>query len=201
MPKRIPTYRFHRARQCAVVRIEGRDHYLGAWESPESRAKYDRLIAEYLANGRTLESVQPMDAGITVVELISLYWDHISAYYGPDNHEVANHRVTLRLLKSLYGDEPANAFGPTKLKAVREKLIDAGHARGYINQQVGRLKRMFRWGVAEELVGPEVHQRLQALEGLHRGRTRAAEGKEVEPVDDATIAATLPQLSRTVQDW
>ena len=36
----------------AVVRLDGRDVYLGRYGSPESRAEYDRLIADWLAAGR-----------------------------------------------------------------------------------------------------------------------------------------------------
>lgn len=55
MPRKlgnIPAYSLHRSSGQAIVRISGRDHYLGPHNSPESREKYDRLIAEWLANGR-----------------------------------------------------------------------------------------------------------------------------------------------------
>src|SRR5690348_8670171 len=44
----VPAYRLHKARGCAVVTLGGRNYYLGTFGSPESRAKYNRLIAEYL---------------------------------------------------------------------------------------------------------------------------------------------------------
>ena len=40
-----PSYRFHKARNCAVVTIDGKNHYLGPDRSPESFEKYNRLIA------------------------------------------------------------------------------------------------------------------------------------------------------------
>ena len=40
----IPAYRRHRARNLAVVTLNGVDHYLGKWNSPESKVEYDRLI-------------------------------------------------------------------------------------------------------------------------------------------------------------
>lgn len=43
---RIPSYRHHKATGQARVTIEGRDHYLGAFGSPKSQAKYKRLIAD-----------------------------------------------------------------------------------------------------------------------------------------------------------
>ena len=41
-----PSYRFHKAWNCAVVSIDGKNHYLGPYHSPESFEKYNRLIAE-----------------------------------------------------------------------------------------------------------------------------------------------------------
>ena len=49
---RIPSYRHHKARDCAVVTINGKNHYLGRWQSPESKELYDRLIGEWLAHKR-----------------------------------------------------------------------------------------------------------------------------------------------------
>jgi hypothetical protein len=46
MTVRNPSYRYHKARNCAVVTVDGRDHYLGKYDSPESWEKYHRLIAE-----------------------------------------------------------------------------------------------------------------------------------------------------------
>ena len=33
-----PSYRLHKARNCAVVTLGGRNYYLGPYGSPESRA-------------------------------------------------------------------------------------------------------------------------------------------------------------------
>ena len=45
--KSPPSYRLHKARNCAVVTINRRNHYLGPYESAESYAKYARLIADW----------------------------------------------------------------------------------------------------------------------------------------------------------
>lgn len=47
---RVPRYRLHRASDQAVVTICGRDTYLGAHGSPESRAEYERVIGEFIAS-------------------------------------------------------------------------------------------------------------------------------------------------------
>jgi hypothetical protein len=40
----LPTYRLHKARNCAVVTIDGHDHYRGPFGSPGSKQKYAALI-------------------------------------------------------------------------------------------------------------------------------------------------------------
>ena len=53
-PKSQPAYRLHKARNCAVVTVGGKNHYLGPWQSPESHEKYAALIAEWRRAGGTL---------------------------------------------------------------------------------------------------------------------------------------------------
>lgn len=53
-PSRIPQYRRQPSRNLAKVTIEGKDFYLGPWKSKASYLEYDRLIVEWLANGRRL---------------------------------------------------------------------------------------------------------------------------------------------------
>ena len=54
---RVPSYRRHKPTGQAVVTINGSDLYLGKWNTAASRTEYDRLIAEFLANDSTYESV------------------------------------------------------------------------------------------------------------------------------------------------
>ncbi len=54
MPKRIPKYGRHRARNKGNVTLNGKTHYLpGDYDSDQSRAEYDRLISENLAKPKT----------------------------------------------------------------------------------------------------------------------------------------------------
>ena len=52
--------------------LNGRDFYLGPWEAPESRQEYDRLVAEWLANGLRLPEAGPQEE-LTVIELVTAY--------------------------------------------------------------------------------------------------------------------------------
>ena len=147
MPKtstlRVPSYRRHKPTGQAVVTINGRDLYLGKWNTAASRAEYDRLIAEFLANGRRLQS----DADRTVVEVLNAYRRFAENYYrkgGRVTSEYGGIKEALKLVRELYGRTTANEFGPLALKAVRQRMIDKGWSRSTINQsdsqmlQVGR---------------------------------------------------------------
>ena len=50
--KSIPSYRRHSSGQARVT-INGRDYLLGPHGTRASHREYDRLIAEYLASGRS----------------------------------------------------------------------------------------------------------------------------------------------------
>ena len=162
---RLPKYRHYTPKDLAVVRLDGKDHYLGKYNSEESREKYRRLVAEWLATSQSDLPHRPTksdsDGGLTVSELILAYVKFADGYYVKDGRptvEPTNIRIVLRLVRRLYGITPANSFGPLALKAVREEMIRAGNCRSEINRRVGRIVRMFKWGVSEELVPPGVHE-------------------------------------------
>jgi hypothetical protein len=137
MPKlsgRVPKYRLHKTWGQAVVTIDGRDHYLGTYGEPASRARYDRLIAEWLAAERRQPLPSDTSASsATVNGIIASYWDHARSYYrkadGTSTSEMETLRQALRPLIESYGDLPATSFGPRALKTVRQKMIALGWPR------------------------------------------------------------------------
>jgi hypothetical protein len=75
--ERVPQYRRHKPSGLAVVTLDARDFYLGPYGTAASRAEYDRLVGEWLANGRRLPSPGRPPAGLTVNELLAAYWPHV----------------------------------------------------------------------------------------------------------------------------
>jgi hypothetical protein len=64
MPKTLhkPSYLLHRPSGQARCRINGEDVYLGLFGSPESRERYDNLIAEwFVRNGDTSRYTMRVD--------------------------------------------------------------------------------------------------------------------------------------------
>lgn len=104
------------------------------------------------------------------------------------------HDAATKPVRELYGELPAVQFGPLALRAVRQKMIDTGLCRGLVNRRTDRVKRVFKWAVAEELVPVAAYEALRALAGLRQGRTEARESEPVKPVADDVVQATLPHL-------
>lgn len=202
-----PSYCHHRASGRAVVRIDGRDHYLGPYGSPKSHAAYERLIAEWRvaqAERKSLADVAPSPAkfNLTISQVVYRYREFAKTYYaknGEPTKEFTEMRYALRPLRELYGDTLASEFGPLKLKAVRQHMIDAQDlCRGVVNARVKRIKRFFKWASSEELVPPTVSHGLRDVAGLRRGRTHAREAEPVKPVPDAWVEVVIPHLSPQV---
>jgi integrase len=208
LPDRLPAYRHYKPKKLGVVRLDGRDVYLGRYNSPESHEKYRRVVAEWLTTGIAAKSAkqpaaQEVDAGPAVSEILLAFMRHAQAYYrhtdGTPTGEDRHFAVSLRPLRELYGSTPARDFGPKGLLAVRQVMIDAGMRRKVINKRVRRVVAVFRWAVEAELIPGEVHHRLKAVKALQRGRSDAKESTPVRTISDEVVDATLAHLPRQVQ--
>jgi integrase len=98
------------------------------------------------------------------------------------------------VVQQVYGRTPAAEFGPKKLKAVRQAMVEKGWCRTYVNHQTDRVRRAFRWAAGEELVPGEVYHALQAVSGLRRGLPGVRESEPVRPVPEALIEAAKPSM-------
>lgn len=200
--KTIPTYRRQRRKgkpDRAFVQLGERRVYLGAFGSEESRQAYTRAIAEWQASGCYAEPT----SDLSVAELLDRFTNHAERYYrrpdGSLSKEPEDYALAVRPLLELYPDLPAVDFGPRRLKTVRDRMIAGGWSRPYVNQQIGRIKRVFRWGASEELFPAAVYDALRTVEGLRRGRSAARETQPVAPVPEADIDAIRPYIPRQVE--
>jgi integrase len=206
LPKQ-PKYRHYKPKDLAVVRIDGRDVYLGRYGSPESHEKYRRVVGEWFMTG-VAPSPQPKRGGAaagdgpTVNEVMLGYVRFVDGYYvknGKPTSESGMVKLSLRVLRRLYGETPAADFGPLALKAVRQGFIDAGLCLNEVNRRTRHVVRFFKWAVENELVPPSVHHGLKAVPGLRKGRSGVRETEPVGPVPDAFVDAIRPHVSR--QAW
>ena len=103
----VPKYRKHRISGQAIVTLCGTDFYLGPHGSKTSKAEYDRLIAEWLANDRRL--VQTHQFTVTIEELLAAFWQHAERYYlrpdGSPTKELDSYRQAMKPMRALSDGE------------------------------------------------------------------------------------------------
>lgn len=201
-----PSYCLDKSSGRAYVVIDFRRTYLGKHGTQDSRDKYDRLIGEWIGRHRQ-PAAQPSQelrdaaARPPLASVVAAFWRHLLAYYATPSEKTnrEHYRAALKILNRLYGNGLATTYGPVALRTTRDEMVKLGWSRRYVNSQVGRLRRMFKWAVAAEMIPPATWHALQAVEGLRRGKTPAPDPIPVGPVSDAQVAAVLPFLSRQVR--
>jgi len=199
---RVPKLCRHKASGQGVVRLDGRDFYCGAYETKEAQAEYDRLIAVFLGSGRRMPGGPDAPDNPTVTELIAQYWTWAKTYYrrpdGAASSELSCIKVAVTELRRMAGDVPAREFGPLRLKALQDAMIARKWVRRSINAHAGRVRRMFAWAVANELLPPDVLAALKAVSGLKAGRCAAPDREPVRPVAAEDVERVLPYLTAPV---
>ncbi|MEX0784682.1 MAG: site-specific integrase [Dehalococcoidia bacterium] len=193
---RKPAHKLHKPSGRGRVQIGGKSFYTGPWGTVEAEEKYDELVTEWMARRDVSRAM------LTVEELALLYMEHAETYYqknGEPTTEVAKVRAALLHLVDVHGRTRVRDFGPKALKDVRQKMIDAGWCRRSVNEYTGRIKRIFRWAVENELAPVEIHQALLTVSGLRAGRCNVRDLPPVRPVPEGTVANTLPFLPPAVQ--
>ena len=83
---KVPSYCLHKRSGRAVVRLNGKDHYLGKYGSPKSQEEYQRLIQVWLATNKAhaakkAERVRLRDPAIKIETITLLYRDFAAGYY------------------------------------------------------------------------------------------------------------------------
>ncbi len=209
----IPSYRKRTGYDQAIVTLvdsrtrKRRDYWLGPYDTPESRERYYRLIAEWESLGRRHpkgESRAPASA-LTISELVHAYYTWAKTNYRFDS--LHSFRMALRVVRRYFGSTPAIEFGPNRLRLVRDRMI-LGEAddkrtrkpwsRTTVNHAVHRVCAMFKWAASHEMLPVSVYQQLKTVPALQRGRSAARESEPVRPVSIEFIDAVRPFLSRQV---
>ncbi len=203
MPRRrssVPKYRLHKPSGQGVVTVrtaEGgrKDVYLGPYNTPDSLSEYRRVLAT-VAAGEEVRPPVPPPAEVTIAELLLAYLKHArQIYQRPDGKPTGTfHSIgrAIRPVRELYAHVPVSEFGPKDLTVVRAGMVEKGISRKVVNARVQTIRKVFRWGVAEDLVPVAVFQKLQSVDGLRAGRTAAPDRAPVVPANPAHVEAATP---------
>lgn len=126
---------------------------------------------------------------MTIKQLWERFYAHAREYYRfsysrkdrsrrlteKPSHEAQNFKCAFRFVLDKYADLPAEEFGPKKFKEIRELMIARDICRQVINRYCGRIRRVFRWAMNDELLPVGVYFGLSAMFPLKQGRTTARE--------------------------
>ena len=209
-----PKYRKHASGQARVTLPGVGDVYLGKFNSPESWEEYARVIAK--AKLRGMVDPRTSTATITIGEVCAAFW--LSAVERPfpsadvRRNRLSRFRSVIRILRDHYGDALAGDFTAAKLEGLMDHLVTLPYTGGRkmkgstcrtragINMFSADVKTIFAWAVKRDLVGGSVYHGLTAVKRLRAGDTDAREPDPVQPVDDATVEATLAVMAKPSAD-
>ena len=148
-----------------MVTLNGRDLYLGKWNTKASRAEHDRLIGEWLAAGRCLPA---SDTDLCVAELALAYWRFARSYYRKDGKPTGfpknlRHSYTLKL------ENMALEFQEALLMANAERARRRGEWLAVADGKLVCLRALLRLAYDLELLaGNQVRYAGERVEELGR---------------------------------
>jgi integrase len=186
-----------RDRNQAFSWYNGKRIYHGVWGSPEAEQSYKRFVAALLES----PVVSPQTGGETdvlVSELAAGFMGHIGNSQ-MDETSVDLFKRAIGYLIDVYGELAVNDFSPKKLKVCRSQMVKAGTlCRKTINRYTGYIKRVFAWGVEEEIVESNVIHALRVVGDLKKGEQGTFDHPPREDVPLWVVIATLPFLAPVV---
>jgi integrase len=160
-----PSYQLHKSSGHAVVRINGKDHYLGKHGSDESHQRYKQALADHWSPTGTAPKPKTtrVSTTVTVGHLATRYGKHVKTKHGEGSSEFKQVQLVVDEVQATYGHLEAAEFGPIRFENFRQSLIDRELSRGVIKRKSNYVLKMFQQGVKFELIPVELWQRLLAL--------------------------------------
>lgn len=196
---RKPVYGHHSTSGQARTTVNGKRVSLGKYGSPESKAKFNEIMAQWESDHTERNPTTPL--AMTVSRLAVLFMKHANVEYirnGKPTGEADNFKHALRSLTNYFHGVRIVDFGPKKLKDLQSRLVTEGLSQSTINGRVRRIKQMFDWGVSEEIVSVSIAQALRSVKGLRRGKTKAKPPQPKPPVAIEHVDAIKPHVTRPV---
>ncbi|MCA9027436.1 MAG: hypothetical protein KDA86_19665 [Planctomycetaceae bacterium] len=159
---RTPKYGRHKSTGQARVLIDGQHVYLGPYDSPESKRRYKEVIDHWRQRQQGA-----LFSALTIAQLGLLYLEFATTYYqkdGTPTSQLPTIQSALKPLMRLFRSVEVANFGPVKLRRYRDALVEAELSRETCNSYVGKVVRMIRWAVSQELCASHVLTALESVE-------------------------------------
>lgn len=206
-----PRVHLHKTGQ-ARVRIDGVDHYLGTYGSPEASQAYAELVKRIEAE-RAGTVARVLSAKPTVADIADAYLNEQEGIRkdpdGKPTHELDSIKRAIQTMLHALGTELAADIAPRHFKAMRKLFIDGykhpifgkrrSNTRKSTNQNFCRCRAVFHWAAEEGLIPPSVYHGLALIRGLRPGDAGLEENPDVSPVPEDDLAKTLPMLGPIIR--
>lgn len=149
----------------------------------------------------------PTPSALTVGQLWIAWRKFAKGYYRkPQSRRptgtLENVRFAFRDVRILFRGLPVKDFTVDHMERVRDRMIHCGKSRRYINEQMSRIRGVFRWGHAHRpsLVPVEVLVSISCVKPLGIGRSPAREKPRLKSVKPEAIRKSLPKMPPVVAD-
>lgn len=190
----LPSYRQHASSGLGMVVWDGVTVYLGKYGTTESLARYQQLLAMYIATGKLKDDSVP----IKVCELVERFDLYNQSKYLPGNNEPKNIRYAFKAVVDLFGELEAQQFKAAQLEFVINAWVAKRLTRGQIIKYHRYVVRAWKWGVSREMVPGATYDSLRTVEKLRKRRSAAPEPQRITSVEWADVEAVRPFVSRQV---
>jgi len=186
-----------RDRNQAFSWYKGRRYYHGVWGSPEAVKNYKLFLNRLTENPDLLMQVD--GTGDVFVSELAAEFLRYAESLNMDKVGVGHFKRVIGFLVETYGELVANEFSPKKLKVVRNKIAKAGTlCRIMINDYTRRIVHIFKWGVGEEFVVPNIVVALREVKALRKGEQGVRDNPPRREVADDVVKRTLPFMPPTI---
>lgn len=192
--RKPPKLSLHKPSGNARCFINGKEHWLGRYGTPECERRYRALVADW-ARGSTDNPTPPVALNrLTVADALAQYLIEIR---GDDTGEKLRKNARWWLARSMANDvAPLSAvrlmdIGPKVFanwvaqvagKEIERKGEKTTRTITQVRKIVAEFLRLIEWCVAEELIGPEKLVGLRAVKRLPTSAARPPEYRS--PVDE-----------------
>ncbi len=198
-----PQYRVD-ATGRAFTKVNGKFITLGRDGDPQARIKFATVIQQVISGELPSHDSDSSIQTVSVNELcLRFLIDYCPRYRTSNNSESAEvrcFRSVIKILRAMYGETPADEFGPLRLRSVREAMVEKGWSRKFINKQIGRVRLIFRLGVSWEMVRGIVVTELKTVPALIEGETSAPERLARHAVPHEDLDAVRKRLRQRNRD-
>lgn len=189
----VPTLKRNKKRNSFYISFHGKKIYMGA-RLADAKKNLIHFIDENCKKESNVVDSRKTKNHVTITDLVLAV---LQEKYFPES-TMFRARIAFEKLNDNFGSDDVETFGPVALKRIREEWIQEGKARSYIQDLEKVIKRLFRFGVENELVSETVAAKLMYVKPIREGEAR--DNPPREDVKDAEILKTLPYLLPTVRD-